>query len=106
MEKVEKYYLFANTNQNFLKNKLNVNADLDGIILTTTFNEKNKFGAMDYISYWELLPTFLYESFNKNINLSAWVELPIRITEIHTPTIPMFSIIFRPPKYSRKLRWS
>ncbi|KAB1230862.1 TonB-dependent receptor domain-containing protein [Chryseobacterium viscerum] len=75
--KVEKYYLFANTNQNFLKNKLNVNAGFGWYYINNKdFNEKNKLGAKDYISYWGASANVSYTNlFNKNINLSAWVEL-------------------------------
>lgn len=75
--KVEKYYLFANTNQNFLKNKLNVNAGFGWYYINNKdFNEKNQLGARDYISYWGASANVSYTNlFNKNINLSAWVEL-------------------------------
>jgi hypothetical protein len=36
--KVEKFYLFANTNQNLFKNKLNVNLESVGIILITAIS--------------------------------------------------------------------
>jgi ferric enterobactin receptor len=75
--KVEKYYLFANTNQNFLKNKLNVNAGFGWYYINNKdFNEKNKLGAKDHISYWGASANVSYTNlFSKNINLSAWMEI-------------------------------
>ncbi|WP_433631500.1 outer membrane beta-barrel protein [Chryseobacterium cucumeris] len=75
--KVEKYYLFANTNQNFLKNKLNVNAGFGWYYINNKdFNQKNDLRGKDYISYWGASANVSYTNlFNKNINLSAWVEL-------------------------------
>lgn len=75
--KVEKYYLFANTNQNFLKNKLNVNVGFGWYYINNKdFNEKNKLGGKDYISYWGGSLNASYTNlFNKNINLSAWMEI-------------------------------
>ncbi|MFZ4929544.1 outer membrane beta-barrel family protein [Chryseobacterium sp. Mn2064] len=75
--KVEKYYLFANTNQNFLKNKLNVNVGFGWYYINNKdFNEKNQLGAKDYISYWGGSANISYTNlFNKNINLSAWMEI-------------------------------
>lgn len=75
--KVEKYYLFANTNQNFLKNKLNVNVGFGWYYINNKdFNEKNKLGAKDYINYWGGSLNASYTNlFNKNINLSVWMEI-------------------------------
>ncbi|MGU3376519.1 TonB-dependent receptor domain-containing protein [Chryseobacterium sp. M5A1_1a] len=75
--KVEKYYLFANTNQNFLKNKLNVNVGFGWYYINNKdFNQKNQIGGKDYISYWGGSANVSYSNlFNKNINLSAWMEI-------------------------------
>ncbi|PWN72296.1 TonB-dependent receptor [Chryseobacterium phosphatilyticum] len=75
--KVEKYYLFANTNQNFLKNKLNVNVGFGWYYINNKdFNEKNQLGGKNYISYWGGSANLSYTNlFNKNINLSAWMEI-------------------------------
>lgn len=75
--KVEKYYVFANTNQNFLKNKLNVNVGLGWYYINNKdFNQKNEIGGKDYISYWGGSANVSYSNlFNKNINLSAWMEI-------------------------------
>jgi len=75
--KVEKYYLFANTNQTFLKNKLNVNVGIGWYYIDNhDFNEVNKLDSRDYISYMGASANLSYTNlFNKNINLSAWVEV-------------------------------
>ncbi|MET3036010.1 outer membrane beta-barrel family protein [Chryseobacterium sp. NRRL B-14859] len=75
--KVEKYYFFANTNQNFLKNKLNVNVGFGWYYINNKdFNEKNQLGGKNYISYWGGSANVSYTNlFNKNINLSAWMEI-------------------------------
>ncbi|MBK1895386.1 outer membrane beta-barrel family protein [Chryseobacterium paridis] len=75
--KVQKYYLFANTNQTFLKNKLNVNVGFGWYYIDNSdFNEKNKLEGAKYISYWGGSTNISYTNlFNKNINLSAWVEI-------------------------------
>ena len=76
--KVEKYYLYANTNQTFLKNKLSVNVGLGWYYNDNSdFNAKNKLdSAKDYISYLSGSTNISYTNlFNKNINLSAWVEI-------------------------------
>ncbi|AKK71279.1 TonB-dependent receptor [Chryseobacterium gallinarum] len=75
--KVQKYYLFANTNQNFLKNKLNVNVGFGWYYIDNKdFNEKNQLGAKNYISYWGGSANVSYTNlFNKNINISAWMEI-------------------------------
>jgi ferric enterobactin receptor len=75
--KVQKYYLFANTNQTFLKNKLNVNVGAGWYYIDNSdFNAVNKLEGKDYISYMGASANLSYTNlFNKNINLSAWVEL-------------------------------
>lgn len=76
--KVHKYYLFANTNQSFLKNKLNVNLGFGWNYLDNSdFNTRNQLeGAVNYLSYWSGSTNVSYTNlFNKNINLSAWVEI-------------------------------
>ncbi|VFA41587.1 outer membrane beta-barrel family protein [Chryseobacterium indologenes] len=75
--KVQKYYLFANTNQNFLKNKLNVNVGFGWYYINNKdFNEKNQLGGKNYISYWGGSLNASYTNlFNKNINISAWMEI-------------------------------
>lgn len=76
--KVHKYYLFANTNQTFLKNKLTVNLSFGwNYIDNSDFNKKNKIEPdSDYISFWSGSTNLSYTNlFNKNINLSAWVEV-------------------------------
>lgn len=75
--KVHKYNLYANTNQNFFKNKLNVNLSFGwNYIDNSDFNQKNNLGAKDYISFWGGSTNFTYTNlFNKNINVSAWVEV-------------------------------
>lgn len=75
--KVEKYYLFANTNQNFLKNKLNVNVGFGWYYIDNKdFNEKNQIGGKSYINYWGGSANVSYSNlFNKNINISAWMEI-------------------------------
>ncbi|MBV8325059.1 TonB-dependent receptor [Chryseobacterium sp.] len=75
--KVQKYYLFANTNQNFLKNKLNVNLGFGWYYIDNKdFNEKNDLKGKNYISYWGGSANISYTNlFNKNINLSAWMEI-------------------------------
>lgn len=75
--KVQKYYVFANTNQTFLKNKLSVNVGFGWYYIDNSdFNEKNKLEGDKYISYWGGSTNISYTNlFNKNINLSAWVEV-------------------------------
>ncbi|SHK74739.1 Outer membrane receptor proteins, mostly Fe transport [Chryseobacterium polytrichastri] len=76
--KIEKYYLYANTNQTFLKNKLSVNLGVGWYYNDNSdFNAKNGLeGARDYISYIGGSTNISYTNlFNKNINLSAWVEI-------------------------------
>ncbi|MCE3074189.1 outer membrane beta-barrel protein [Chryseobacterium gwangjuense] len=76
--KVHKYYLYANTNQSFFKNKLSVNLGFGwNYIDNSDFNIKNELtGAAKYINYWSGSTNLSYTNlFNKNINLSAWVEV-------------------------------
>lgn len=76
--RVQKYYLFANTNQTFLKNKLTVNVGFGWYYMDNSdFNLKNNLeNARDYLSYWGGSTNISYTNlFNKNINLSAWVEI-------------------------------
>lgn len=75
--RVQKYYLFANTNQTFLKNKLSVNVGFGWYYIDNSdFNIKNDLKGAKYISYWGGSTNISYTNlFNKNINLSAWVEV-------------------------------
>ncbi|MGO4708693.1 outer membrane beta-barrel protein [Chryseobacterium sp. 2TAF14] len=76
--KVHKYYLYANTNQSLLKNKLNVNMSFGwNYIDNSDFNTKNGLRPdNNYISYWAGSANLTYTNlFNKNINLSGWVEV-------------------------------
>ncbi len=76
--KVHKYFLYANTNQSFLKNKLSVNMSFGwNYIDNSDFNTRNDLKPdNNYISYWAGSSNLTYTNlFNKNINLSAWVEI-------------------------------
>lgn len=75
--KVQKYYLFANTNQTFLKNKLNVNVGVGWYYIDNhDFNEINDLKGQKYINYVGASANVSYTNlFNKNINLSLWAEL-------------------------------
>ncbi len=75
--KVHKYYLYANTNQTFFKNKFTVNMGLGWYYIDNSdFNAKNKIDNNFYISYLSATANLSYTNlFNKNINLSAWVEV-------------------------------
>lgn len=76
--KVHKYYVYANTNQTFFKNKFTVNLGLGWYYIDNSdFNQKNKlYNANSYISYLSASTNLSYTNlFNKNINLSAWVEV-------------------------------
>ncbi|ASK31931.1 TonB-dependent receptor [Chryseobacterium sp. T16E-39] len=75
--KVQKYYLFASTNQTFLKNKFSVNVGFGWYYIDNSdFNERNDLKARNYVSYWGGSTNLSYTNlFNKNINLSAWVEV-------------------------------
>jgi len=76
--RINNYSLYANTNQNFLKNKLNVNLNL-GVTYTdnSDFKQRNNFvGMNDYITNFSGSSNFSYTNlFNKNINLNGWVGL-------------------------------
>ncbi|SDF57876.1 outer membrane beta-barrel protein [Epilithonimonas hungarica] len=76
--KVEKFYLFANTNQNFLKNKLNVNFGLGWYYIDNSdFNIRNRLSRdNNYISYIGGSTNLSYTNlFNKNINISGWFSV-------------------------------
>jgi len=75
--KVHKYYLYANTNQTFFKNKFTVNLGLGWYYIDNSdFNAKNGIKSNAYISYLSASTNLSYTNlFNKNINLSAWVEI-------------------------------
>lgn len=76
--KVEKFYLSANTNQNFLKNKLNVNLSLGWSYTDNSdFNTRNKLeGANNYLNFFSGSTNLSYTNlFNKNINISAWMSI-------------------------------
>jgi ferric enterobactin receptor len=75
--KVHKYYLYANTNQTFFKNKFTVNMGLGWYYIDNSdFNQKNDLKGSSYISYLSASTNLSYTNlFNKNINLSAWVEV-------------------------------
>lgn len=75
--KVHKYNLYANTNQTFLKNKLTVNLGFGwNYIDNSDFNAKNDLDATNYLSFWSGSTNLTYTNlWNKNINLSAWVEV-------------------------------
>ncbi len=75
--KSERYSLYANTNQTFLKNKLNVNLGA-GINYTdnSDFNAKNKLNAKDYLTNLETSLNISYTNlFNKNININGWINI-------------------------------
>ncbi|MPS71925.1 MAG: TonB-dependent receptor [Chryseobacterium sp.] len=76
--KVEKFYLFANTNQNFLKNKLNVNFGLGWYYIDNSdFNIRNGLSRdNNYISYIGGSTNLSYTNlFNKNVNISGWFSV-------------------------------
>jgi len=76
--KVEKFYLFANTNQNLFKNKLNVNFGIGWYYIDNSdFNSRNGLSRdNNYISYVSGSTNLSYNNlFNKNINLSAWMSV-------------------------------
>lgn len=76
--RVNNYSLYANTNQNFLKNKLNINLNL-GVTYTdnSDFKQRNNFvGMKEHITNFNGSSNFSYTNlFNKNINLNGWVGL-------------------------------
>jgi len=76
--KVQRLNLYANTNQTFFKNKLNVNLGFGyNYVDNSDFNAKNNLsGAANYFNFWNGSANLSYTNlFNKNINLSAWVEV-------------------------------
>lgn len=76
--KVHKYYVYANTNQTFFKNKFTVNLGIGWYYIDNSdFNRRNELDkAKDYISYLSASTNLSYTNlFNKNINISAWVEV-------------------------------
>ena len=76
--KVEKFYLFANTNQNLFKNKLNVNFGIGWYYIDNSdFNARNGLSRENnYISFVSGSTNLSYTNlFNKNINLSAWMSV-------------------------------
>lgn len=76
--RVNNYSLYANTNQNFLKNKLNINLNL-GVTYTdnSDFKQRNNFvGMKEHITNFNGSSNFSYTNlFDKNINLNGWVGL-------------------------------
>lgn len=74
--RVNNYSVYANTNQSFLKNKLNINLNL-GVSYTdnSDFKQRNNFvGMKEYITNFSGSSNFSYTNlFNKNINLNGWV---------------------------------
>lgn len=76
--RIHNYSLYANTNQNFLKNKLNVNLNLGvSYIDNSDFKQRNNFvGMKDYVTNFNGSSNFSYTNlFNKNINLNGWFGL-------------------------------
>ncbi len=75
--RINNYSLFANTNQTFLKNKLNVNLNLGlSYIDNSDFNRRNNLGIKEYITNFNGSTNFSYTNlFNKNINLDGWMGL-------------------------------
>jgi len=76
--KVEKFYLSASTNQNFIKNKLNVNLSLGWSYTDNSdFNIRNGLkAATNYLNFFSGSTNLSYTNlFNKNINLSAWMSI-------------------------------
>ena len=75
--RVNNYSLYANTNQNFLKNKLNVNINLGlNYVDNSDFNRKNNLGIKEYITNFSGSTNFSYTNlFNKNVNLNGWFGL-------------------------------
>ncbi len=76
--RVNNYSLYANTNQNFLKNKLNVNFNLGlTYVDNSDFRQRNNFvGLQDYITNFSGSTNFSYTNlFSKNININGWMGL-------------------------------
>lgn len=75
--KSEKYSIYANTNQTFLKNKLNINLGI-GINYTdnSDFNKKNNLNAKSYFTNLNASSNISYTNlFNKNININGWINV-------------------------------
>ncbi|UOE41852.1 outer membrane beta-barrel family protein [Chryseobacterium suipulveris] len=73
--RVERYGLFFNTNQMFLKNKLSINVNA-GYSYTdnSDFNDRNNLGLKKYLNNFTGNSNISYTNlFNKNINLNAWI---------------------------------
>ena len=73
--RINNYSLYANTSQNFLKNKLNVNLNLGvSYIDNSDFKERNNFvGMKDHVTNFNGSTNFSYTNlFNQNINLNGW----------------------------------
>ncbi len=75
--KSKKIGVYANTNQSFLKNKLNLNFGI-GINYTdnSDFNSKNNLNAKSYFTNINSSANISYTNlFNKNINITGWVGI-------------------------------
>ncbi len=74
--RVNNYSLYANTNQNWLQNKLNVNLNL-GLTYTdnSDFVQRNDFvGMKEHITNFNGSANFSYTNlFNMNLNLTGWL---------------------------------
>ncbi len=76
--RVQRLSLFANTNQNLLKNKLNVNLGFGWYYIDNSdFNSRNNLGSeSNYIKYFAGSANLTYTNlFSKNINVSAWLSV-------------------------------
>ena len=73
----ERYSANINTNQTFLKNKLNVNLTFGITYLDNSdFNHRNNLNAKDYLTNFTGSANISYNNlFNKNINISAWMQI-------------------------------
>lgn len=73
--KVKRYSVNFNTNQTFLKNKLNVNVNLGANYTDNSdFNTKNNLNAKNYITNISGSSNITYSNFlNKNININGWI---------------------------------
>ncbi len=73
--RINNYSLYANTSQNFMKNKLNVNLNLGvSYIDNSDFKARNNFvGMKDHVTNFNGSSNFSYTNlFDKNINLNGW----------------------------------
>lgn len=72
--RVERYSVNVNTNQTFLKNKLNVNVNLGvNYIDNSDFNTRNQLNARNYTTNFGGSSNLSYTNlFNKNININGW----------------------------------